>query len=142
MRKKTSFRSERLPVVYLRSGKQMQGGSISADVLMFAPRNITPQSVKVRPKTSRLAAFERARATCQVTDHMQAYGLKPLKDIELKSIYALFAWVANEQGAAEETVQMMTEARFGVDSVTNLPQKDYDEVIKFLVDLRIDEMQH
>ena len=83
-----------------------------------------------------------AKATAHVTLRAQTYGLRPLEAIELRSIYALFAWVANEQHAAEETVQGMTEARFGVSDITRLRQKDYDDVIKFLVDLRLDELKN
>jgi len=88
------------------------------------------------------AAFATTRASHHVTDRMTGYGTKPLRANELQSIYALFAWVANEQGAAEETVQAMTETHFLVNDVTKLQQKDYDEVIRFLVDLRIDELTH
>lgn len=61
---------------------------------------------------------------------------------ELQSIYALLAWVANEQKAAIDTVREITETQFMVDDVKKLKQKDYDEVIKFLVDLRIDELKN
>jgi len=113
-------------------------GDISVSTVCDLSGRIAKPSLKL----SRLSIIEKAGATRHITDYMQSYDLRLLKDNELKSIYALFAWVANEQGAAEETVQMMTEVRFGVNDVTSLPQKDYDEVIKFLVDLRIDEMQH
>jgi hypothetical protein len=88
------------------------------------------------------AAFATTRASHHVTDRMQGYGTTPLRANELQSVYALFAWVANEQGAAIDTVQAMTETRFSVNDVTKLQQKDYDEVIRFLVDLRIDELTH
>ncbi len=101
------------------------------------------EQLRNRPQSKQTGiTLSKARATSHVTDRMQGYGLQPLRHNELKSIYALFAWVANEQGAAEETVQCIIETRFGVSDVTNLQQKDYDEVIKFLVDLRIDELQH
>jgi hypothetical protein len=83
-----------------------------------------------------------AKATAHVMDRAKSGGLQLLHERELHSIQALFAWVANEQGAAPETVRSMTEVRFGVNDVTKLQQKDYDEVIRFLVDLRIDEMRH
>jgi hypothetical protein len=86
--------------------------------------------------------FQQTRASYHFTDRMQGYGLKPLRQNELNSLYALFAWVANEQSSAPETVQSMTEVQFHVKDVTGLQQKDYDEVIKFLVDLRIDELRH
>ena len=118
-------------------------------VLAFDTRSTS--SPKARRKlglSARLRAnlqqidFQQTRASYHFTDRMQGDALKPLRQNELKSVYALFAWVANEQGAAEATVQSMTEVQFGVKDVTSLQQKDYDEVIKFLVDLRIDEMRH
>lgn len=83
-----------------------------------------------------------AKVTRQVAERAFSYGLQTLQEHELRSIYTLFAWVANEQHAAEETVQSMTEARFGIDNVAQLKKADYDDVIKFLIDLRIDEMKH
>ncbi|MFY9287546.1 MAG: hypothetical protein WAO98_03490 [Alphaproteobacteria bacterium] len=111
-----------------------------SDLLAFASRSKDSES-KQKPNKV-LSALEKARVSYHVTDRMQGYGLKPLKDNELRSIYSLFAWVANEQSAAEETVQSMTEAYFNVVDVKEIKQKNYDEVIQFLVDLRIDEMKH
>jgi hypothetical protein len=89
-----------------------------------------------------IVAARSARATEQVTVRACSSALLPLRPLELRSIYALFAWVANEQHAAPETVRCMTEVRFGIADVTELRQKDYDDVIKFLVDLRLDELKN
>jgi hypothetical protein len=67
-------------------------------------------------------------------------AIEPLNAYELQAIQTLFTWVAVEQDRAEETVQGITAAHFGADDVRDLPRKDYDEVIRFLVDLRIDEL--
>jgi hypothetical protein len=69
-------------------------------------------------------------------------GMDLLNTYELQAIRNLFAWVAAEQDTAEETVQSITAAHFGANDVKSLPRKDYDEVIRFLVGLRIDEMRH
>ena len=89
-----------------------------------------------------LASRSAAKATSHVTERASTYSLQALQDNELRSVYALFAWVANEQRAATETVQSITEARFGIDDVSQLKKRDYDEVIRFLVDLRIDELKN
>ena len=67
-------------------------------------------------------------------------GVELVNAIELQAIRNLFAWVAVEQNAAEETVESITTAHFGADDVEDLARKDYDEVIRFLVDLRVDEL--
>ncbi|MDX2027930.1 MAG: hypothetical protein SFW62_04785 [Alphaproteobacteria bacterium] len=87
-------------------------------------------------------ALSQLGATHHVTNRAQSRALTILNDHEMTSVYALCAWVANEQDTAQETVQAITEAHFGVNHVTKLQRKDYDEVIKFLVDLRIDEMKN
>ena len=69
-------------------------------------------------------------------------GVELVNAIELQAIRNLFAWVAEEQDAAEETVESITAAHFGSDDVEDLARKDYDEVIRFLVDLRIHELCH
>ena len=69
-------------------------------------------------------------------------GVELVNAIELQAITNLLAWVAEEQDTAEETVESITAAHFGADDARGLPRKDYDEVIRFLVDLRIDELCH
>lgn len=95
-----------------------------------------------KPPVTVARALSQLGATRHVTDLAQSPTLSALNNHELTSVYALCAWVANEQDTAQETVQAMTEAQFGVNHVTKLQRKDYDEVIKFLVDLRIDEMKN
>jgi hypothetical protein len=81
-----------------------------------------------------------AFAPWRVRDHAQPYGAKPLRNNELNTVHALLAWVANEQRIALEIVHAITETRFNITDVTHLKQKDYDEVITFLVDVRIEDM--
>ena len=81
-------------------------------------------------------------AVPQTTKQTQTFEPQSMNERELQSIYDLFAWVAEEQDMAQERVQCITEARFNVDNVVCLPRKDYDEVIRFLVDLRIDELRN
>jgi hypothetical protein len=79
-------------------------------------------------------------AAPRVSSRVQSDALETVNERELQSIDNLFAWVAAEQDTARDTVRSITAARFGVEDVTGLPRKDYDEVIRFLVDLRIDEL--
>jgi hypothetical protein len=98
------------------------------------------QNSSLASQLSSSASSPVAKATTQVTNVAQAYGLAPLRDTELRSIYALFAWVANQQNSSEQTVRCITETHFGVEDVQILPQKSYEEVIRFLVDLNLDEV--
>lgn len=113
----------------------------SSDTKTTQSRTKTRRKSAARSRMPRID-MEQPRANYYFADRMQGYGLKPLRTNELQSLYALFAWIANEQGSAPETVRSMTETKFCVKDVTSLKQKDYDEVIKFLVDLRIDELRH
>jgi len=73
---------------------------------------------------------------------VQSPALDVMNQYEMTSIRALLAWAANEQKAPPETIQAVTEVHFGVDDVAQLPRKDYDEVIRFLIDLRLDELKN
>jgi hypothetical protein len=77
-----------------------------------------------------------------VTTRARSPGLQPLNRYELQAIENLFAWVAEEQDAALETVRSMTEASFGAHAVGAIPRKDYDEVIRFLLDLRLNDLRN
>jgi|GEM_PF-6625648 hypothetical protein len=68
-----------------------------------------------------------------------AYGDRTLNELELMSVQALVAYVANDQTVSDVTVGAMVGAKFNAADVTGLRRKDYDEVIKFLIDLKIRE---
>lgn len=85
-----------------------------------------------------MSAGEVAR---HVIKRAQSPGLEPLNEYELWAIKNAFAWVAEEQNAGMETVQSMTESRFGVEDISVLPREDYDEVIHFLVKLGLNEVK-
>jgi hypothetical protein len=77
----------------------------------------------------------------RTTARVRSLALQAMNERELGAIYSLFAWVAAEQDTVPETVRAITEARFETRDVIGLPARDYDEVIRFLMDLRIDEMR-
>jgi hypothetical protein len=74
-----------------------------------------------------------------VADLATKYHNRALNDLELTSIRSLIAYVAHEQGASGATVAAMVDARFGADGMNQLHRKDYNEVVRFLVDLNIKE---
>ena len=75
-----------------------------------------------------------------VTTRDERPGLELVNRYELQAIENLVAWVAEEQDAAPETVRSITEARFGTRCAAAIERKDYDEAIRFLVSLRLDEI--
>ena len=64
----------------------------------------------------------------------------PLNRDELMSVTAVIAYVAYKQKINEASVCAMLTARFEVDDVKELTAADYDEAIRFLVDLCFDEV--
>jgi hypothetical protein len=77
----------------------------------------------------------------RVVTWVQGSALQPMNEREMTVIRSLFAWIAAEQDTDPDSVREITEARFASDEQGGLKRKDYDEVIRFLVDLRIDEMR-
>jgi hypothetical protein len=77
-----------------------------------------------------------------VTSQVNAPGLEPLNRHELQAIENLCAWVAEEQDVAPETVRSVTEVSFGAHDVGAILRKDYDEVIRFLLDLSLNDMRN
>lgn len=75
------------------------------------------------------------KSSAAVTERVVLRGLAQLNTNELKSINALLAYVAFNKNIDEGKVQEIVQIRFGVEDVAHLPQKDFDEVIRFLVDL-------
>ena len=88
----------------------------------------------------RLAA--RRNAWPQTATRVQSPGLQRFNGYELQAIENLVAWVAEEQDTAPEAVRSVVEASFHVNDVAALYRKDYDEVVRFLVNLRLDESVH
>jgi hypothetical protein len=77
----------------------------------------------------------------RATTGVQSPSFERLNGYELQAIENLVAWVAEEQDTAPEAVRSITEARFGMHSVAAVERKDYDDVIRFLVELRLDEVK-
>lgn len=63
-----------------------------------------------------------------------------LNDIELFSVTAAIAYVAYTQNANEDTVCSILTSAFGTNGVKTLPSRLYNEIILFLVDLRVNEV--
>jgi hypothetical protein len=77
-----------------------------------------------------------------VQTRVRSLALETMNERELGAILSLFEWVASEQDTAPETVREITQSHFRTEDVSALPSKEYDEVIRFLMDLRIDELCH
>lgn len=59
----------------------------------------------------------------------------PLNENELKSVRAMIAYTACEQHVSQDVVSSVVETRFGAESVRHLCSRDYERVIRFLVDV-------
>jgi hypothetical protein len=68
-----------------------------------------------------------------------ARGVETLNARELTAIGNLFALAAIEQDTSQETIRSITAARFGAADIAAVPRRDYDDVIRFLVEL-IDDL--
>lgn len=80
----------------------------------------------------------------KTSDHFSALRAREhalLNANELKTIYALLAYVSYNQHVRQDVVRHAVEKKFKVSDVNYLEQKDYDEVVRFLVDLRLDELK-
>jgi len=65
-----------------------------------------------------------------------------LSKLELTSVHALMAYAAYQRNISEEMIAKNLTHYFGVQDITQLPSKSFDEVIKFLVDIQIDMLLH
>lgn len=66
----------------------------------------------------------------------------PLNQSELRSVTAVIAYIAYKQEVSEASVCAMLTTTFGVDDIKDLTANDYDNVIRFLVDLHLDEVMN
>ncbi len=66
-------------------------------------------------------------------------GVETLNARELTAIGNLFALAAIERDTTQETIRNVTAARFGAADIAAVARKDYDDVIRFLVEL-IDDL--
>jgi hypothetical protein len=75
----------------------------------------------------------------QETKRAEARGQAPeaetLNALELTAIESLFALAAAEQDTTRDTIQTLTARRFGAPNISAVARKDYDDVIRFLVEL-------
>lgn len=67
---------------------------------------------------------------------------QPISENEVKSISTLIAWIANKQNVSLDLVRSLFENEFGLKDFGTLRLMDYENAIKFLVDMRINRMVH
>ena len=58
-----------------------------------------------------------------------------MNEEELKSVRSLVAYVAYDKQLPADEVENQVATRFRAMSISTLPSKSYDEVVRFLVDL-------
>jgi len=62
-----------------------------------------------------------------------------LTGLEQTSIRSLVAYNAYISGVNQEVIRSMVETRFGAQEIAAIRRQDYDDVIRFLVDLKANE---
>jgi len=65
-----------------------------------------------------------------------------LNEMEQTSIRALVAYTAHDKGVNEEVVHTLVETRFGVDDFSKIHGSDYEEAVRYLVDLNPKEIMN
>jgi len=80
------------------------------------------------------------RALSLNLESLQDDGL--LNSNERRSISSLIAYAAYDKGVDTEVVQSLLETRFSVCDVEKLKSNDYDAIVRYLVDLKINEVMN
>ncbi|MDD3287584.1 MAG: hypothetical protein PHX43_01070 [Alphaproteobacteria bacterium] len=67
---------------------------------------------------------------------------EPLNENEWKSIRALIAYVAYDKHVNEDVVCSFVERRFAVKNIIEICSQDYEDVIRYLIDLEPKDFMH
>jgi hypothetical protein len=93
--------------------------------------------IDVRPSGENVIEFQQRRfAPTNKAQSLVMMG--SLNCNELTSIKALTSYVAHNNNVPEDVVRAFLQAEFQVTDITNLRRDDYEQAVKFLVDLRCD----
>ncbi len=85
------------------------------------------------------------------SDDLDLEGLEALRDklvtlrtedcgfdkLQMTSIYALVSHTAYDKGVNEDVVRTLVGGHFGVSDIAKIPTKNYEEVVRFLVELNV-----
>jgi hypothetical protein len=71
-------------------------------------------------------------------NYVNLYGDTLINEYELQSVRALIMWAAEENKISEDTVREIIKTKFDADEITKLRRRDYDDAIRFLVDLQLE----
>jgi hypothetical protein len=63
-----------------------------------------------------------------------------LNENELKSVSALICYVAHDRKADQSSISADVTKRFGVSGLDQLRRQSYEEIIRFLVDMCVEEV--
>jgi len=64
----------------------------------------------------------------------------PINHLERTSIYALANYIAFESNLCEEVVLDIVASKFGVEKIGDIRRDNYDDAIRYLVDLNSKEI--
>jgi hypothetical protein len=68
---------------------------------------------------------------------LRAYRRKYLNVVETKAINALIAYIAYTQNVAERTVSSIVCSEFSATDIARIPSEQYDQIVAFLIDLKM-----
>jgi hypothetical protein len=112
---------------------------MSQDVERNSP-SVTRDGTKALFETLGSSNVIRLKTSGHAADRIACQQMKFVDENQLKAINAMAAYVAYNKHIEQSLVQVSVETRFGVDKVEKLPQKNYEETIRFLVDLCVEEL--
>jgi hypothetical protein len=116
--------------------------TLESKILEMAEQMVTQMEKDLLPSQNHSARRNgrQVTASLQVTNRVHSSELQALNSRELQSIYSLLGYIAHNENVYQDQVENIVGDKFAVDQVAALKKKDYEEVIRFLVDLRIDEL--
>jgi hypothetical protein len=68
-------------------------------------------------------------------------SLAPLTPDELLSVQNVLAYVAHNHNIEQDQIKAVLEAEFSANHIDEIPRRDFQHAIEFLINLRMDEMR-
>jgi hypothetical protein len=84
--------------------------------------------------------FETPDSPASDADDPYAHDVSSLMTNEMKSVTALLVYTAYDRGLEEAAVRAMVEQEFGVGDIEQLQRRQYCAVIRYLVDMCVEEI--
>lgn len=99
------------------------------------PKSFDNDNGKAEKKSAQDLAFERELTELADTLSDGNPQEAPVNSRELFSLQALIAYMAYQKGVQEELVQSLVEMRFKVKNIEEIASRNFEEAVRYLVDL-------